>query len=421
MAHAPAYRAWRLSDPGPAHSTDHRYACMPVVTKRELRAHFPNGFLPPGRDLDAGLASGEVEFVSTSGTTSERLVNLWHQPWWNASERASWRLNADADRIATGSHREAILASPLSTGFLSVDRDLPIEERTVERFMYLNYQFAPGEWTAAYQDRMADDLARFKPLVLEANPSLLARFARFLVQNRRSVFQPPLIVLTFEFPSRLHLRWIRRAFSAPVCSSYGSTETGYVFMECEAGRFHQNVDFCRVDFQPWRREHGGPATGRILVTALGHPWFLLLRYDVGDAVRLEERGPCPCGRDRGLTLSSIEGRIRDVTFTTAGRAVTVNRLDEALSAVPGLFTYQVEQLERSSYLVHCVGDGTGNGDLAAATAAALMGVYGEAARVEPRVTDRIAPEASGKFRLAKFQEQGEAEDLLDPAFPRASA
>ena len=119
---------------------------------------------------------------------------------------------------------------------------------------------------------------------------------------------PAVIILTYENPSILHHRQIRRAFDAPVASSYGSTETAYVFMECEAGRLHQVTETCHVDFLPFAPEHGGPDVGRILVTTFDNPWRSLVRFDVGDVVRLNGPAPCPCGRDEGLTLASIEGR-----------------------------------------------------------------------------------------------------------------
>ena len=50
------------------------------------------------------------------GTADEALENIWNQRWWNDSERASWKLNGIAARVATGMHPEAILASALSVG-----------------------------------------------------------------------------------------------------------------------------------------------------------------------------------------------------------------------------------------------------------------------------------------------------------------
>jgi phenylacetate-coenzyme A ligase PaaK-like adenylate-forming protein len=128
---APAYRAWRACDPGPAVSVDERYAALPVTTKKELRAHFPDGFIAPESDREAGLRAGLIEYVQTSGTTDERVTTIWNQRWWDASERASWKLNRQTS-AATGAHREAILTSPLNTGVRCDEGTLPMELRIVD-------------------------------------------------------------------------------------------------------------------------------------------------------------------------------------------------------------------------------------------------------------------------------------------------
>jgi phenylacetate-CoA ligase len=111
-----------------------------------------------------------------------------------------------------------------------------MEQRTLGRFLFLSERSDPSSWSSDLMDRMVEELNAFEPVVLEANPSFLARLSRHILRQRRHVHSPALIVLTYENPSVLHRRQIRRVFDAPIASSYGATEAGYVFMECEAGR-----------------------------------------------------------------------------------------------------------------------------------------------------------------------------------------
>ena len=131
------YEAWKSLDPGPSSGIDERYASLPILTKDDLRASFPNGVVPRGLDLEAARARGEVSFVTTSGTADEALENIWNQAWWDASERASWALNAVAARVATGAHPEAILASALSVGPRSDGAPVAREKRVLGRFLFL--------------------------------------------------------------------------------------------------------------------------------------------------------------------------------------------------------------------------------------------------------------------------------------------
>lgn len=416
LSQVAAYRRWQTFDPGREYSVDARYGAMPVLTKKDIREHFPHGLLPRGRDINRALASGEIEFVKTSGTVDDSVVNIWNQAWWNASERASWKLNSHASRVATGDHREAILASPLCVGFVSDDVELPVERRRLSRFLFLNERTNPLSWTSQYMDRMIRELELFQPTVFEANPSLLARLCRHVATCGKRTFQPDLIVLTYECPTNFHLRQIRRVFDAPIASSYGSTETGYVFMQCEEGKFHQNSEFCRVDFQPFKPEHGGPFLGRILVTTFNNPWYYVVRFDVGDLVRVDEQESCPCGRDSGMILSAVEGRARNATLTCDGRLVTLRELDDALSVLESVDEYQLRQISGNAYRLRLMSQRADKDRLDREAREVLSRLYGEEAMISIIFEEAIAPEPSGKYTLAGTLFPVDVEKFLDERY-----
>ena len=165
LCRTPIYESWKALDPGIGHGVDARYNSLPVLTKANIRAHFPHGVVPRGLDLDAALARGEVSFVHTSGTADEALENIWNQPWWNASERASWKLNSVAASVATGTHREAILASALSVGPRSENGPIERERRMLGRFLFLNEFWTTAEWPEGHEKRILEELADYQPSV----------------------------------------------------------------------------------------------------------------------------------------------------------------------------------------------------------------------------------------------------------------
>lgn len=396
----PAYREWQPHDPGPSASIDSRYAAMPAITKADIRRHHPDGFRPLGRTLAAGLEAGEIEIVHTSGTSEEQVSLPWNQAWWNSSERASWRLNSYAQNTATGAHREAILASSLNVGMRSDHKALSLQERRIDRFLFLNELTDTSHWTDFHYTRMASELDEFKPVVLEANPSLLARLARYCTRHDLHVYQPQLIIFTYEWVSQLHRRQIQEVFQCPLVSSYGSTESGYVFNECEAGHFHQNTEFCRVDLIPWHKDHGVGNVARLLVSPFGNPWLPLLRFEIGDLVRLLANGTaCPCGRTEGVTLAGLAGRSRDVTLTTEGKPVTVECLDLTLSKIAGLWEYQLKQLSHTDYHLSVVHD-PDRLEVVRIAEEHLHALYGKGAKIIVERLPTIYPGPSGKYRLA---------------------
>ena len=409
----PAYRSWRAFDPGGRCPVDTRYQAMPALTKKDIREHFPNGFVPPDVNIQKGLDGGEISFVQTSGTTDDKVTNIWNQKWWDASERASWKLNSHASRLATGEHPEAILVNPLNVGIASDTIDLPLAERRLARFLYLSERTSYSAWTKSHMDRMIRELATFRPVILEANPSLLAKLCRYVFESKKQVFQPGLIVLTYENPTLFHYRQIRQVFSCPTASSYGTTETGYVFMQCEAGKFHQNTEFCRVDFQPLKKEHGGPSLGRILVTPFHNEWYHLIRFDVGDLVRLDDAGKCACGRSSGLIVSATEGRFVNVTLTCAGRLVSSRELDTNLSVLNEIDEYKLEQSAADSYEIHIASRQADKQQLTASVTSILKTLYGQEAKISVIHEEVIAPESSGKYRISKALFPLKIEDYLE--------
>jgi phenylacetate-coenzyme A ligase PaaK-like adenylate-forming protein len=396
----PAYESWKAFDPGKEHNIDFRYFMMPVLTKEDIRDHSPQGFVPHDRNVQQGLASKEIDLVQTSGTINEKVTNIWNQKWWDASERASWKLNSYASKIMTGNHREAILANPLNVGYISDDHSLPMEKRRLARFLYLNEKTNPLSWVKEHMNRMIKELGTFKPEVLEANPSLLAKLCRYITESGKSAFEPGLIVFTYESPTNLHYKQVRQVFDAPIASSYGSTEAGYVFMECEHGKFHQNTEFCRVDFQPLKPQHGGPSLGRILVTTFSNPWYYIVRFDIGDLVRVDESRSCPCGRDSGLVVLAVEGRISDVTLACNGRLVTMRELDDALGVLEGIDEYRLRQETPKTYHLHLVTRRADKKVLLKEATEILSRLYGEKAKILISYEKDIAPEPSGKYRVS---------------------
>jgi len=409
-----AYRAWRRFDLGSAAPIDERYAGLPALGKRWMNAHGPAAFVTPGHSLEAGVLRGEIELVKTSGTTDEQVSNVWFQPWWDASERASWTLNAHAAAVATGQHREAILSSPLCVGPRSERGDLTFEQRRTGRFLFLNDLVDPLSWSDGHCERMLDELARFEPAVLEANPSLLSRLCRTLLRTGRDVFRPALIVLTYELPSAIHRRHIQAVFGAPIMSSYGTTESAYVFIECEHGRLHQNTRFCRVDLVPFGTDQGGPSLGLLLVTTFDNPWRSLIRFDVGDVARLPPAEPCPCGRTDGLTLASIEGRTANLTTTPEGLPVTQAEVDRRLACIGAIDEYQLRQTDEHSYRVEIACDGGYSSAVAASAEDILHGLYGPQARISVEEGRRLSPEPSGKYRLVRAMVPIDWKLFVDP-------
>ena len=416
----PLYRKWKQYDPGPEASADERFNALPVLTKADMRSNFPTGLMPDGMSLEDGLKNGDVEYTFTSGTTSEKVVNIWNQDWWDRSEHASWKLNETLKELKYPAERQAKLASALNVG-ISCEEDLPMDHRIMGNTLYLNEKINLIQWQERHLKRMAQELNSFEPVIIEANPSLLARLCWWAADNGVYIKQPKAVVFTFEFPSGLHLKAIRQVFpDTAFVSSYGSTETGFVMEQCKVtggsdersgSLMHQNTDFCRIDFMPLKEEYGDPDLGRIVVSTFGNPWNCILRFDVGDIIRLHRDNKCACGNSEGMIADAVEGRVGNITFDLQGRIVTTRMLDEKLSEAEGLRDYHLEQDTGSHYSIDVMSIQKNNQKNLKESLYNLLGnVYGYGGEYDIRFCDDILPGPAGKFRRTQanfeFDERG---------------
>ncbi len=390
----PHYRD--IAPPHVGESAHDALARFPLLDKAALRRAFPHALVPQNRELGAALRDGEISFVGTSGTSGERVQVLWHQPWWDAQERDGFRLHSRmAEVIERIDRREAVLTTPVCSGNLCHVGELALDERVDGRTLFLNQTVDPSRWRDADVARIADELERFAPDALEADPAYLAWFALRLERLGRAPYEPEFIDVSYEFPTRALLAQIRRVFRAALIDTYGSTECGFVFSACEHGRYHHNAAWSHVELLSLPRVDGAAL---LVVTPLGNPWLNLVRFDTGDIVR-PARASCPCGR-RGVTLESIEGRAQDFVVATSGELLSVARIDACIGAPPGLAQWRLVQLAEQRFELELVPDEREPLDVedAAARLARLLGAPPVA-----RVVRSIPIEASGKFRPCRAE------------------
>ena len=404
-----AYQPWRELDPGPTAPLDARFDALPELSKEMIRSNFPLGLLPDGKDVRQGLQNEEIEYTFTSGTTGERVINIWDQNWWDRCELASWQLSA---HLATLSYPPTVakLASSLNVG-ISCEEDLPTSSRLIGNTLYLNEKINLIQWMPRHFQRMASELTEFAPDIIEANPSLLARLVYWAQDNGVKLYSPKAIIFTYEFISKIHLSAMRKAFSCPLISSYGTTETGFVLEECEAGMLHQNLDFCRIDFEPLKEQYGGAELGRMLVTTFDNPWNTVVRFDTGDLLRLYPSGKCLCGRDTGMIAYAVEGRISNCTFSTKGDLVTTMALDEALFSIGGIRDYHLEQNDPNHYSLQLMTQPAGGANCQVVRQK-LCQLYGDDAEYNITVVDNILPGPAGKFRRTQVNFPFDWKELL---------
>lgn len=367
-------------------------AAQPTIAKRELRRGFPKSMVRKSCDLKDAMHKGLVEIIATSGTTENRLQVLWEWSWWDPQEREAMRINSRVAAAMKEGFREAVLTTPVCGGSTCHIGTLTREERTVDGMLFLNQVADPTLWNDGELERMLAEWNDLAPDGVECDPQYLAALCRHAMQSSVKLHEPAFVTLTYEQTSRAATRAIKAALpSTHLCQLYGATEAGVLFMECTAGRLHHNARHSHIELVD-----AGHGLSRVVVTTLGRTWMPLLRYDIGDLVRLADG--CTCGRpDDGYVLARIEGRGNDAITTPRG-LFTPAMLDDIVDAAdPAIAQWQLQGTPGNDgrWILDVVAS---DGEKAAAALGDKLG-----AAVEPRTTATILPEQSGKYRMVRPQ------------------
>jgi phenylacetate-coenzyme A ligase PaaK-like adenylate-forming protein len=393
VSEVPLYRD-RPEPPADPDEVDRWLARLPAVGKRELRAGFPRSLLRAHQDLRAAMRAEQVTLLATSGTTTDRLQVIWEWSWWDPQEREAMRLNALVARsMARPDYREAVLTTPACGAGTCHFGSQTAAERSIDGILFFNENLDPTHWSPRELERMLGEWRDFAPHGVEADPAYLAHLGRAARARRLELPAPDFMTLTYETTTRAMRSDIARAFAAPAFQLYGATEAGVLFMECGHGRLHPNERHSHIDLVPLP---GPGRLARVLVTTLGRAWMPLLRYDIGDVVRVAETRECACGLSSdGPLLERVEGRQSDCTEVREA-TVTPLMLDDAIHAALGAdTTLEQWQLTGDELLVVDAG-----ASVTAARAAEAVGALLER-RIRGEPVRAIVPEASGKYRLVK--------------------
>lgn len=361
---------------------------LPIITKREMRAGFPQNFLHSGNTLDELLAGQLVELEHTSGTSEDRLPVIFGRGWWNEQEERALRLNNFIARALdeNPNARRATITSPACNGLTCPTVWMSQPQRTLGNALFLNLARIPFVLSDAELQRMADEIAAWSPQFLDLDPVHGAWFALFC--ERKGIRFPSLrfVICSYEFVSVVHRRIVERVFGVPVFNLYGSTETGHLLMENEAGEMKPSYDTAALELV----DADESGIGTLLVTTLSNDFMPLLRYRIGDLVERNER---PYGTD-----FVVHGRIRDALTSASGTRVTTWQVDQCFVGANGIAHYQLCQTLTGNFHLRYVpetSDGSVNG--LRDVIARLESLLETTVATEPAPT--LLPESSGKFRL----------------------
>jgi len=363
---------------------------LPLIAKPEMRNNFPRNFLPAGQTIELLLEKNLVELEHTSGTSSERLPVIFGRGWWNAQEERALRLNGFVGKILDEypNARRATITSPACNGLTCPTVWMSREQRTFGNALFVNLARIPFLLGQAELAHMAAEIADWSPQFLDVDPVHGARFAHYCEQHQLKFPSLKFILCSYEFVSVVHRRVLERVFGVPVFNLYGSTETGHLLMENEAGEMKSGYDTAFLEVV----EADARGVGDLVVTTLTNDYMPLLRYRIGDLVEQHRQ---PYG-NRYI----VHGRARDALTARDGERVTTWQVDQCFLAASGIAHYELRQSEVGECVLRFVPDGAGPLEkVMHAVTSQLETLLQPSSTIKTEAMPVLLPAASGKFRL----------------------
>ena len=196
-------------------------------------------------------------------------------------------------------------------------------------------------------------LNAFDPAMLTAYPSALELLAT-LQDVGRLHLRPAMLEISGESTTQEWKAHAAAAFGCAVYDVYSASECLTMAFSCPHGWLHVNSDWVMLEpvDDHFRPTPPGHQSHTVLLTNLANRVQPLIRYDLGDSVRV---GPdaCPCGSP--LPAIQIIGRRDDVLRLVAhnGRSVTIIPLaiSSVIDATPEVHRSQIVQAGPASIRV----------------------------------------------------------------------
>lgn len=314
---------------------------LPLVTKQDLIAAWPDGLLPEGMDPDASMVLG------TSGSTG-RPVHIYLDVARSLPSLALLSRVADAAGVRLGRDRIA--------NVVDIEGSRVAVERKLSEYLPALIGHRTTIPSSLALDVVAERLEAFRPDVVMSYAGVLRGLAALKAEGAMPSVRPRVLGSTGEVLDDGTRRFIEEGLGCKVFDGYASTEGGNLAFECHLHRgLHVNSDVNWVEILGTDGAPCAPGVpGTVVVTRLLAAGTPIIRYaGTGDvATMLAE--PCPCGRSLPR-LGRVEGRRADQVRLPDGRVFHAfsftDPVQGVLVSLPALRIRQFQIVQESLQLI----------------------------------------------------------------------
>ena len=272
------------------------------LVKKDIVDNFPKNF---------GInqyEQSEVEYATTSGTTSNRMEIIRKKGWWTEEYQRTYNNNKLLKEFWDNKLRKVIFTTAQCSNLICFMDKLPMEKRIINNTLYVNSTFNPWTWTKEDIIQITKAITQFEPFYMDADPVYLAIYL-FLYKKydiQEPIYIPKIITLSYEYVNKNIRRYIEESYNTTVLNLYGTTEFGYAFIEDEQGKMKVCPDLLDVKLEPVNKEQN---VYNLIIDSLKNEYMPLINYKVGDMV-IATKEEYENFREKGQ-ISRMAGREKD--------------------------------------------------------------------------------------------------------------
>ncbi len=294
---------------------------LPTVTKDELLEH--------ASEIQIRKNMQKLFFSETSGSTGQPLI-FYRNKEWDAQTRAA---------MFRGYSWYDVKPWEKNGYFWGYNID-PKKARTIKFLDFLQNRFR----VFSYKE---DDIKRFakqlkKATYLEGYSSMIYEVAKIIndigIEHEINL---KLVKGTSEKIFDKYQEATKKAFGRKIVSEYGAAEAGLIAFECPSGNMHINMENVIVE----------EIDQEILVTNLLSRSFPIIRYKLGDYIKLSGLNECECGMQHHI-IEDVLGRVGKVIVGTKHKypSLTLYYIFKNLAMNQNIvLNYQAEQ-EKAGFM-----------------------------------------------------------------------
>lgn len=214
------------------------------------------------------------------------------------------------------------------------------------------------------------------------------------IKTKVKVFFP-----TAETVLPKHREVIGRVLGCKIVDQYASSEGAPFILECEAGNLH--IHPLTGIFEVVDDNILPNSEGKILVTSFTTHGTPLVRYNIGDHIKLAPPNQkCGCGSIFPI-VENIEGRSNDYILSPTNGKVNLGNISNSTKNIKGLIKFQLIQNSADKVKLLIVSNNSFTSVEQKKFLEALKERLGSKITVDIDLVDDIPNEKSGKFRIVK--------------------